>query len=69
MNRLDIICIGLLLVIMGSLFSLFGNIGSTISFIIAISVVFYIIKTIKEEEVSLYRSKQRHYTELNDLFK
>ncbi|MGZ7044032.1 MAG: hypothetical protein ACXVHO_04925 [Methanobacterium sp.] len=52
MNGLQIIGIGVLLVIIGTQFSLLGNIGSIIGFIIAIAVVGYIIKTVREEKVS-----------------
>jgi putative flippase GtrA len=50
MNGLSVIGIGILLVIMGTVFSLFGNVGSIISFIIAITVVVYIINIIKKEK-------------------
>ncbi len=53
MNGLQIIGIGVLLVLMGTLLSLIGNVGSIISFIIAITVVGYIIKTVKNEKVSI----------------
>ena len=50
MNGLEIIGIGILLVMMGTIFSLFGNIGSIISFIIAITVVAFIVNAIKKEK-------------------
>ena len=53
MNGLQIIGIGVLLVLMGTLLSLIGNIGSLIGFIIAITIVGYIIKTVKKENVSI----------------
>jgi hypothetical protein len=53
MNGLEVIGIGILLVVMGTIFSLFGNIGSIISFIIAITIVGYIIRTIKKEKADI----------------
>lgn len=44
MANLKIIGIGVLLVIMGTIFSLFGNIGSIISFVIAIAVIGYLFR-------------------------
>ena len=44
MVNLQIIGIGILLVIMGTLFSLLGNIGSIIGFLIAITIVGYMIR-------------------------
>jgi uncharacterized membrane protein YkgB len=53
MNRLQFIGIGILLVIIGTLSSLIGTIGNIIGFIIAITVIGYMIKTVKEEKVSI----------------
>lgn len=44
MINLQIIGIGILLVIMGALFSLLGNIGSIIGFVIAIAVICYLFR-------------------------
>ncbi|MCE5214333.1 MAG: hypothetical protein LLF83_06390 [Methanobacterium sp.] len=56
MDKLQIIGIGILLVVMGTLFSLIGNIGSIISFIIAMVVVGYIIKSIRNEKANISNS-------------
>ncbi len=53
MDKLQIIGIGILLVIMGTLFSLLGSIGNIISFIIAMVVVGYIIKSIRDEKTNI----------------
>jgi hypothetical protein len=45
--------IGVLLVIMGTLFSWFGTVMGIIGFIIAIAVVAHMIHTVKEEKVSI----------------
>lgn len=47
----EFIGIGVLLVIMGTLFSLFGTVGTIIGFIIAIAVVAHMIRTVKEKKV------------------
>jgi putative flippase GtrA len=44
MVNLQIIGVGILLVIMGTLFSLLGNIGSIIGFLIAITIIGYMIR-------------------------
>lgn len=44
MVNLQIIGIGILLVIMGTLFSLLGNIGSILGFLIAITIIGYMIR-------------------------
>ncbi len=52
MVKWEFIGIGILLVIMGTLFSLLGTAGSIIGFIIAIAVVACMIRTVKEKKVS-----------------
>lgn len=53
MINFEFIGIGVLLVIMGALFSLFGQAGTLISFIIAITVVIILIKKVKEQKVAI----------------
>lgn len=44
MVNLQVIGIGILLVIMGTVFSFFGNIGSIIGLVIAIAVIAYLFR-------------------------
>jgi hypothetical protein len=44
--------IGVLLVIMGTVFSLLGNIGSIISFVIAMIVVGYMINSVRHNKIA-----------------
>ena len=44
--------IGVLLVIMGTLFSLLGNLGSIIGFVIAMIVVGYMINSVRHNKIA-----------------
>jgi len=55
MINMEWIGIGILLVIMGTMFTyLLGNVGSRIGFVIAITIVAYMINTVREKRLSLH---------------
>jgi uncharacterized membrane protein len=55
MINMEWIGIGILLVAMGTMLTyLLGNIGSLIGFIIAITIVAYMINTVREKRLSLH---------------
>ena len=56
MINMEWIGMGILLVIMCTVLSyLLGNVGSIIGFVVAITIVAYMIKTIREKRLSLHR--------------
>jgi uncharacterized membrane protein len=55
MINMEWIGIGILLVIMGTMLTyLLGNVGSVLGFVVAITIVAYMINTVREKRLSLH---------------